>query len=79
LNPPPFFKHRKALIVPSITIAEHMPSSNRQYAEWTIERIGREAAATGPSIAKLTQLTFESGRIPRSPRHPAPGAALRRL
>ena len=55
-----------------------MPSSNRQYAEWTIERIGREAAATGPSIAKLTELTLESGgRIPRSPRHLAPGAGLR--
>ena len=42
------------------TIAEHMPSSHRRYAEWTIERIGREAAAIGPSTAKLTELILES-------------------
>src|SRR6266702_5530455 len=37
-----------------------MPSSHRRYAEWTIERIGREAAAIGPSTAKLTELILES-------------------
>ena len=42
------------------TIAEHMPSSHRRYAEWTIERIGREAAALGPSTAKLAALILES-------------------
>ena len=42
------------------TIAEHMPSSHRCYAEWTIERIGREAAAIGPSTAKLAALILES-------------------
>ena len=42
------------------TIAEHMPSSHRRYAEWTIERIGREAAAIGPSTAKLAELILES-------------------
>ena len=42
------------------TIAEHMPSSHRRYAEWTIERIGREAAAIGPSTAKLAALILES-------------------
>ena len=42
------------------TIAEHMPSSPRRYAEWTIERIGREAAAIGPSTAKLAALILES-------------------
>ena len=42
------------------TLAEHMPSSHRRYAEWTIERIGREAAAIGPSTAKLAELILES-------------------
>jgi transposase len=42
------------------TIAEHMPSSHRGYAEWTIERIGREAAAIGSSTAKLAALILES-------------------
>jgi transposase len=42
------------------TIAEHMPSSHRRYAEWTIERIGREALAIGPSTAKLAALILES-------------------
>ena len=42
------------------TIAEHMPSSHRRYAEWTIERIGREAVAIGPSTAKLAALILES-------------------
>src|SRR6266542_3971522 len=42
------------------TIAEHMPSSHRRYAEWTIERIGREATAIGPSTAKLAELILES-------------------
>src|SRR5207247_10713864 len=46
------------------TIAEHMPSSHRRYAEWTIERIGREAAAIGPSTAKLAELILESRHTP---------------
>lgn len=29
------------------TIAEHMPSAHRRFADWTIERIRREAAAIG--------------------------------
>jgi transposase len=36
------------------TIPEHMPSAHRRYAEWTIERIRAEAAAIGPSTAKLS-------------------------
>ena len=35
------------------TIAEHMPSSHRRFADWTIERITREAAAIGPCAALL--------------------------
>jgi transposase len=42
------------------TIAEHMPSSHRRYAEWTIERIRRDAAAIGPSTAALTAFILES-------------------
>jgi hypothetical protein len=40
-----------------------MPSSHRRYAEWTIERIGREAAAIGPSTAKLAALILEHPEI----------------
>ena len=42
------------------TIPEHMPSAHRRYAAWTIERIGIDAAAIGPSTAKLTTLILES-------------------
>jgi transposase len=35
------------------TVPEHMPSSHRRFADWTIERIAREAAAIGPSAALL--------------------------
>jgi transposase len=42
------------------TIAEHMPSSHRRYAEWTLERIRIDAAAIGSSTAKLTELILES-------------------
>lgn len=35
------------------TIAEHMPSSHRRFADWTIERITREASAIGPDAALL--------------------------
>jgi hypothetical protein len=46
------------------TIAEHMPSSHRRYAEWTIERIGIAAASVGPSAAKLAALILGAGRTP---------------
>jgi transposase len=42
------------------TIAAHMPSAHRRYAEWTIERIRADAAAMGPSTAKLVALILES-------------------
>jgi transposase len=42
------------------TVAEHMPSAHRRYAEWTVERIRSEAAAIGPSTAKLVALILES-------------------
>src|SRR5690349_480233 len=30
------------------TVPDHMPSSHRRYADWTVERIRQEAAAIGP-------------------------------
>ncbi len=33
------------------TVAEHMPSAHRRFADWTIERIRREAAAIGACTA----------------------------
>ena len=41
------------------TLSEHMPSSHRRYADWTIERILREARALGPSVDLLCQLILE--------------------
>jgi transposase len=46
------------------TIREHMPSTHRHYADWTIERIRADAAAIGPSTAKLTTLILESRAHP---------------
>lgn len=56
------------------TIAQHMPSAHRRYAEWTIERIRSDAAAIGSNSAKLVALILESRP------HPEQGyrAAVRR-
>src|SRR5689334_20707310 len=35
------------------TLPEHMPSSHRRFADWTLERIKREAGAIGPSTSAL--------------------------
>jgi transposase len=42
------------------TLPEHMPSSHRRYAGWTIDRIRHDAAAIGPETAKLTTVILES-------------------
>jgi transposase len=42
------------------TVPEHMPSSHRRHADWTIERIRREAAGIGPSTALLCELILEN-------------------
>ena len=42
------------------TLAEHMPSAHRRHANWTIERIRREATIVGPSTGKLAALILES-------------------
>jgi transposase len=41
------------------TIPEHMPSSHRRYADWTIDRIRQEAASIGPATAALCELILE--------------------
>ncbi len=41
------------------TVPEHMPLSHRRHADWTIERIRREAAAIGPATAALCELILE--------------------
>jgi transposase len=41
------------------TLADHMPSSHRRYADWTIGRIRRDAALIGPATAALCDLILE--------------------
>jgi transposase len=42
-----------------ITVPEHMPSSHRRFADWTIERIRRDATAVGPATAMLCEVILE--------------------
>jgi transposase len=46
------------------TVQDHMPSSHRRYADWTIERIRRDAALIGPSAAALCDLILEERSHP---------------
>jgi len=41
------------------TVPEHMPSSHRRFADWTIERIRRDATAIGPATAMLCEVILE--------------------
>jgi transposase len=41
------------------TVPEHMPSSHRRFADWTLERIRRDALAVGPATAALCDLILE--------------------
>src|ERR1700737_4042772 len=41
------------------TVPEHMPSSHRRYAGWTIERIRADARLVGPATASLCELILE--------------------
>jgi len=41
------------------TLADHMPSSHRRYADWTVGRIRRDAALIGPATAALCDLILE--------------------
>jgi transposase len=49
------------------TVREHMPSSHRRYADWTPERITREAGEIGRSTAILVEI------IMRERSHPEQG------
>jgi len=42
------------------TLSEHMPSSHRRYAGWTIERIRADAQRIGPATAALCERILES-------------------
>jgi|RhiMethySRZTD1v2_1073278.scaffolds.fasta_scaffold39239_2 transposase len=46
------------------TIPDHMPSSHRRYADWTIDRIRRDAAMVGPATAALCELILEKRSHP---------------
>jgi transposase len=41
------------------TVPEHMPSSHRRYAGWTIDRIRQDAARIGPATAALCEQILE--------------------
>jgi transposase len=42
------------------TVAEHMPSSHRRYAGWTIDRIRADARLIGPATVALCELILEA-------------------
>src|SRR6516162_8918682 len=42
------------------TIAEHMPSAHRRYAEWTPQRLMREAAKVGPATIALIEAIMKA-------------------
>ena len=46
------------------TVPEHMPSSHRRYAGWTIERIREDARKIGPATAALCEQILEARRHP---------------
>jgi transposase len=46
------------------TVADHMPSSHRRHAGWTIDRIRQDAVAIGPATAALCELILEHKRHP---------------
>ena len=46
------------------TIQDHMPSSHRRHADWTVERIRRDATAIGPSTAALCDLILQERSHP---------------
>ena len=49
------------------TLPEHMPSSHRRHADWTLPHIMREAAEIGPNTTALVEI------ILREKRHPEQG------
>ena len=43
------------------TLPEHMPSSHRRYADWTLERIKRQAGEIGPNASALVEIIRVKG------------------
>ena len=46
------------------TVREHMPSSHRRYADWTPERIRRQAGEIGPETAALVEIILRERSHP---------------
>jgi transposase len=55
------------------TVPEHMPSSHRRYAGWTIERIREDARKVGPATAALCEQILESRPHPEQGYRPCCG------
>jgi transposase len=47
------------------TVAEHMPESHRQYAQWTPQRLIRWAEQTGPATAAVIQTVLQRRAHPQ--------------
>ena len=47
------------------TVAEHMPKSHREYAEWTPQRLIRWAEKTGPATAGVIQQILQRRNYPQ--------------
>ena len=48
------------------TVREHMPSSHRRYADWTPERIRRQAGEIGRNTATLVEIIMRERVAPRA-------------
>jgi transposase len=46
------------------TLREHMPSSHQRYADWTLERIKRQAGETGPKTSALIEIILRERTHP---------------
>jgi len=46
------------------TVREHMPSSHQRYADWTPERIKRQAGETGPKTSALIEIILRERTHP---------------
>src|SRR6202795_4760610 len=55
------------------TVPEHMPSSHRRYAGWTIERIREDARKIGPATAALCEQILEGRPHPEQGYRACPG------
>jgi transposase len=46
------------------TLRDHMPSSHRRYADWTPEKLRRQAAGIGPDTATLVEVILHERTHP---------------